>query len=47
MKEAVDKVNADIVARKNNHAKTMNQFDAMIANAGKEGATLEEASAAW
>ena len=45
--EAVNKANAEIVARKNNHAKTMNQFDAMIANAGKEGASIEDASAAW
>ena len=37
----MNKANADITARKNNHAKAMNQFDAIIASAGKEGASLD------
>ena len=45
--EAIAKLNADITARKKNHADKMNQFDAIIMNAGKEGASLESASAAW
>ena len=43
----MNKVNAEITDRKNNHAKTMNQLDAIIASAGKEGASLDSASAAW
>ena len=45
--EAIAKMNADIHTRKSDHAKKMQQFDAIIADAGKEGASLESASAAW
>ena len=43
----MNKFNSDVAARKNNHAKKMNQFDAAIVAAGKEGASLEAATAAW
>ena len=47
MNEAAKKANQDIVNRKNNHAKAMAQFDTLIKNAGKEGASLADATAAW